>query len=170
MLAGRMKLKTFLGIAGAALVALLAGGYYACSTADTGPEEPIADDRPAETTPSPKPAEPQVARPKPVVAPPPAVDGPSERAADKAVMRFFGKDLGTKKRKDVTSGQPFKVNVYQDAGSATANRAKIDLDRDDKWDEKWTFKDGQISRKVSSADDESYDQEQVWKDGAWAAR
>jgi hypothetical protein len=99
------------------------------------------------------------------------VDGPSERPVDKAVMGWFGKDLGDSKRKDVTSGQPYKVNLYQDAGNSSVNRAKIDLDRDEKWDEKWTFKGSEISRKVSSADDDStYDQEFVWQGGAWVKR
>ena len=79
-----------------------------------------------------------------------------------------GKDIGGKKKKDVTKGQKCKINLYQDAGNSSVNRLKIDLDRDDKWDEKWTFKDdGSISRKVASKDDEQYDIEQAWSGSAW---
>jgi hypothetical protein len=50
------------------------------------------------------------------------------------------------------------------------NRAKIDLDRDDKWDEKWTFDGTNISRKVSPNDDEDYSQEYDWNGSEWVAR
>ncbi len=176
MLAGRIKLTTF--VAGAAALGLvaIAGGYVAC---DKGPEtvaqEPSAKtDSAAEPTPlmpkvAPRPSRPNIAQPaSPPVARQVAVDGPSERPVDRAMMSWVGKNLGSKKKKDVTSGSAFKINVYQDAGEASANRAKVDLDRDGKWDEKWTFKPGEISRKVSLSDDENYGVKQVWKNGAWA--
>ncbi len=175
MLAGRMKQKTFLSIVGAGAIAAITGGYFACNSGpqsettaaaptDESAEEPVA-------LKSPTPPEPVAAR-TPAVAPQPAAatNGPSERPADQAVMRFFNKNLGSKKRKDVSSGQPFKINVYQDAGESAANRAKIDLDRDGKWDEKWTFKGSEISRKVSTQDDDNYDKKYVWQKGAWVAR
>ena len=89
---------------------------------------------------------------------------------DKVVSRYLGRSLGSEKLKDVTKGQPYKVNVYQDAGEPGANRAKIDLDRDDLWDEKWTLKDGAVSRKVAPNDDENYSVEEDWQDGGWARR
>ena len=121
-------------------------------------------DKPTPESPSPKPAD------KPADKPAPAIDGPSERPVDVVVMGYRGKALGAKKKKDVTKGKPFKVNVYQDAGKSTVNRAKIDLDRDDKFDEKWTFDGDTISRKVSPNDDESYTEEYVWDGKAWAKR
>lgn len=80
----------------------------------------------------------------------------ADRAVDVDVLSWRGKNLGSDKLKDVTSGKPYKINVYQDAGSATANRAKIDLDRDDKWDEKITFDGAKVTREVAPADDEVY--------------
>ena len=190
MFAGRMKLKTFVGIA-AVLGLAGVGGAYALY--DSGPDEtydeptkvaqlPDSDTQPAgpnpqrprpnfRSPPSPHTPSPSMGDSTPTPSPQPAaVDGPSGSAAERAMMKWVGRDLGSKKRKDVTSGQPFKINVYQDAGESTANRAKVDLDRDDKWDEKWTFKPGEISRKVSTADDDNYDKKQVWKNGAWSAR
>ena len=82
-------------------------------------------------------------------------------------MGFVGQDIGASKRKDVTTGRAFKVNVYQDDGHSTVNRAKVDLDRDDKWDEKWTIDGASISRQVAPADDESYSVEQTWSGTAW---
>jgi hypothetical protein len=91
------------------------------------------------------------------------------RASDEAVMRYGGQDLGTSKKKDVSKGKPYKINVYQDDGNATANRAKVDLDRDDKWDEKWTFDGDSIQRKVAPADDENYTEVTLWTGTEWVA-
>jgi hypothetical protein len=89
------------------------------------------------------------------------------REVDKVVLSYVGKPIGADKLKDVTKGKPFKVNVYQDGGSPTANRAKVDLDRDDKWDEKFTFEDGTITRDVAPADDESYTEHLRWDGHGW---
>ncbi|HMV68423.1 MAG TPA: hypothetical protein PKA64_16360 [Myxococcota bacterium] len=94
---------------------------------------------------------------------PPAVGRP----VDADVLVWRGRDLGTDKRKDVTSGKPYKVNVYQDAGNATANRAKVDLDRDDKWDEKITFEADRVVREVAPADDEQYTETYTWDGSGW---
>jgi hypothetical protein len=65
--------------------------------------------------------------------------------------------------KDASRGNAFKVNLYQDEDKVSMNRAKVDLDRDDKWDEKWTFKPGEITRKVAPTDDENYTDNYLWK-------
>jgi hypothetical protein len=91
---------------------------------------------------------------------------PGQDPVDAALLSWIGKDLGTTKIKDVTKGKPFKINVYQDAGNASANRAKIDLDRDDKWDIKVTFEEPP-SRQVSPSDDENYSLTQTWSGQAW---
>ena len=99
-------------------------------------------------------------------APALAPDLPSMDPVDVALLKWVGKDLGTTKIKDTTKGQPFKINVYQDAGNPTANRAKIDLDRDDKWDIKVTFEEPP-SRQVAPNDDENYSQTQTWSGQGW---
>ena len=85
---------------------------------------------------------------------------------ERSLLRdWAGKDLGTKKKKDVSAGKPWKINLYQDAGHRTVSRAKVDLDRDtpdSKWDEKWTFADGVITRKRSTRDDDTYDIEETF--------
>lgn len=74
------------------------------------------------------------------------------------------------KIKDASKGRSFKINLYSDDGQRF-NRAKVDLDRDDKWDEQWTFKpDGAIEREVAPADDEDYSQRFVLEAGVrWQA-
>jgi hypothetical protein len=104
------------------------------------------------------------------VPPATATDLPTGRPVDAVVVRYLGQPLGSPKRKDVTSGKPYKVNVYQDDGEPVANRAKVDLDRDDRWDEKWTWDAGVISRQTAPGDDEVYTVTEVWQQGAWAKR
>ena len=92
------------------------------------------------------------------------------READRTVSSYVGKDLGSDKRKDVSAGKPYKINVYQDAGNPTANRAKLALDRDEKWDEKFTFDGTSVERQVAPADDENYTQAWRWDGSGWVAK
>ncbi len=82
------------------------------------------------------------------------------------LLDWAGTDLRSPKRKDVSEGKPYKINVYQDAGQRTVNRAKVDLDRDGPeatWDEKWTFgPDGAITRQRSTKDDGTYDVQETF--------
>lgn len=88
--------------------------------------------------------------------------------AQTSAMNWHQKSLPGKKAKDVAKGQPFKLNVYQDKGHHTVNRLKMDLDRDGKWDEKWTFhEDGKISKKVAPNDDENYNKVMIWSGSQW---
>ena len=162
MLAGRMKLNHFLLIVGAFAIAGIALLVWTCDTSSTTPqptaERPTTPERPVE-----KPA-----TPSPAAAPQPQVDGPAERDVDRAIMQWAGKNLGSDKIKDAVKNQSFKVNLYQDAGQSVMNRAKVDLDRDDKWDEKWTFEGSTITRQVAPNDDENYTETYLWRDKAWA--
>jgi len=75
-------------------------------------------------------------------------------------MLALVKGPAQEKVKDATKGKPYKINLYSDDG-ARFNRAKTDLNRNDKWDESWTFgADGSIERQVAPADDEKYTE--VW--------
>jgi len=115
--------------------------------------------------------------PAPVVEAPPPVPSPETSSApihvstgrpvDVALMKWVGRDLGSKKKKDITRGQPYKINLYQDDGNSVMNRAKVDLDRDERWDEKWTIDGQEITRKVAPADDEDYTQQLRWDGAAW---
>ncbi len=165
MLAGKVKLRTFLvgvsavvlivGCGGAGLV-FASGGLLFAARAD-GPSE--------------VPSAPPVVQ-DPVVAPlvVSEVGGYTPaRPVDVDLLAFAGKALGADKIKDATAGKPYKINVYQDSTDATASRAKIDLDRDEKWDEKITFKGGEISREVAPADDELYTEMTIWQGCEWVS-
>jgi len=193
MLAGNMKLKNFLLIAAVVGAAGIAGLYFACRGGDDSSDEQasrrydpprprskpsgppaIEPDRAADGLAS-RPMRPDTPAIDPAAADTPAVTPPAAgadtklRDVDRFLTAWAGKDLGTKKRKDVTKGRPYKVNLYQDEGVGSVNRAKVDLDRDDKWDEKWTFDGPNISRKVAPADDENYSQTSVWNGTEWVA-
>jgi len=164
-LAGNVKRSRFLMVALGALAFLGVGGAMALRSA---PQAEIA------VVPQPVVVPQPAAAPQPVVVPQPAVASePAEYAGlpdygKTLLSKWQGRDLGSSKAKDVSKGQRYKINVYQDAGHSTANRAKVDLDRDDKWDEKWTFEPaGGVTRKVAPGDDENYTVEQRWVDGAW---
>jgi hypothetical protein len=75
------------------------------------------------------------------------------------------------KIKDAFPKERFKVNVYRDGSSSTWTRLKLDLDRDEKDDEKWTLSAGQPDkRQVSTRDDEQYDREYRWRGGQWVEK
>lgn len=94
----------------------------------------------------------------------------SARAHDSDVLAYVGRDIGTDKLKDVSRGKTWKINVYQDSGSASANRAKVDLDRDDKWDEKWTFNSDGVEVQIDPNDSESYSVVRTWDGSSWSTR
>lgn len=74
------------------------------------------------------------------------------------------------KVKDAFSSQAWKVNLYKDAGQSKVNRLKIDLNRNNKWDEKWTITGDEVKRQVAPADDENYTLEYRLRAGAWVPK
>ncbi len=103
--------------------------------------------------------------PEAIGVPPPS----SERPVDNAVMSALNSPV-QEKIKDATGGTPFKVNLYSD-DRVRWNRVKIDLDRDEKWDEKWTIgADGMIDREVAPADDEVYSESYRRGGDGWVRR
>jgi hypothetical protein len=111
-------------------------------------------------------------------APEPAAPAPAAlasgatplRAIDQQVLARVSQDITGDKVKDAIPGTA-KVNLYKDAGQAKVNRLKIDLDRDEKWDEKWDFEveggEQKVKRHVAPADDEQYTEEYRLEGGAW---
>ncbi len=96
--------------------------------------------------------------------------GPSElRPVDELMLSLLSRPVQAK-IKDASKGRPFKINLYSDGGGRF-ERAKVDLDRDDRWDEKWTFAaDGAVSRQVAPADDENYSERFALEAGGrWVA-
>ena len=156
-LAGKMKQNHFFALLGLGAL-MVAVGVVKC--AQSGPSESERRRNYETQEPvTPPPVTPTASTPEALLHTPDAAELPSNSnlsAVEAEVMSWVGKSMNTPKRKDVSTGKPYKINIYQDEGSATINRAKVDIDRDDRWDEKWTFKEGEISRKVSPSDDETY--------------
>ena len=161
MLVERAKLKTFLAGVGGGLVLLCAG--VLAGRSPTAPPPPQAA-LPAPPAPSPPAAPPPVS-----AAHEPPRGGDGLREAERAAMAWRGKSLGRSKGTDVTSDAPYKITVVQDPGHATVNRLRIDLDRDDKWDEKWDFDGEGVRRQVAPGDDEQYTQTFAWSGNGWVA-
>ncbi len=181
MLAGRMKLTNFMFLAGLAGLGGLGALWFASvDDEDMGSKRAREPGSASTRVPGNKPVfdgpeEPEVIEAAPVqlpaldqvqVVPVPAPVHAGD-AVTLAVLSWQGKTASGGKLKDVTKGQPYKVNVYQDEGEATINRAKVDLDRDDKWDIKVTF-GVPPTRQIAPSDDEDYSVEEVWDGSRWA--
>ena len=172
-----MKFKTFrlivIGAFGVTGIGVLIGVSTCCKGEDKTPPKVEA----TAEKPKPEPT-PEKAAPKPTAAAkdvePPKGDGLALRPMDKEILdRLAGAAAGDKV-KDAFPGKPYKVNLYKENGATRFNRVKIDLDRDDKWDEKWSVEDdaGQevVKRQVAPNDDEKYTDEFRLKAGAWTPK
>jgi hypothetical protein len=154
-----MKLTHFL-----ALVAVIFGGAIvllvkACHKAAPPPKPVVV---------APKPPTPQPDTPREPTPPTPTTSQElAARPYDAEVLAWSKKTISGDKQKDVSKRKPYKINVYRESGHATVNRAKVDLDRDDKWDEKYTFDGSTITLEVAPADDEQYTKTYHWTGSAW---
>jgi hypothetical protein len=119
--------------------------------------------------------------PDPATAPAKAVEpkggsgaGLALRSFDEEILKRIATTATGDKVKDLFPGRPYKVNLYREGSSSTFDRVKIDLDRDDKWDEKWSIeREGGVEvvkRKVAPNDDENYSVEYRLRDGAWVEK
>lgn len=79
------------------------------------------------------------------------------RPFDEEIIKLFEQTPSGDKIKDATPNRPYKVNLYAEGGKYV--RAKVDLNRNNKWDEKWSFDDkgGEriYKRQVSPSDDDT---------------
>lgn len=79
------------------------------------------------------------------------------RPFDEEIIRLFEQTPSAGKVKDATPDRPYKVNLYAEGGKNI--RAKVDLNRNNKWDEKWSVeeKNGEriYKRQVSPSDDDT---------------
>ncbi|MFY9224055.1 MAG: hypothetical protein WAQ98_15400 [Blastocatellia bacterium] len=92
----------------------------------------------------------------------------SGRTIEQKILAQLGQPASGDKIKDAFPNESFKVNFYREASDKTWTRLKVDLNRNEKWDEKWDLADGQLKkRQVASKDDENYDQKFVWQNGKW---
>ncbi|MHC4829477.1 MAG: hypothetical protein ACYTFT_03845 [Planctomycetota bacterium] len=173
-----MKYKTFRNLAAVTVVSLIGGGLYLATREDDPPKlRHVPTPRHAPTprtglsgrtsTPPPTTASGLRATSPPIGA----LVAPGLRPIDKSILAFLQRPMSGAKVKDAFNTQPYKVNIYRDAGNVRANRLKIDLDRDERWDEKWTIEGpGQIKREVAPLDNETYTQTFHLTPAGWAVK
>ena len=162
MLAGRIKLKYFVGLVSLVGVAGIVLAVKGCKQDKPVPKPEDVVAKPTPPTPTPTPDPPPTPTPTPDSS-----DNLPARAWDAEVIAWKDKTVPAGKGKDVSKGKPYKINVYQDAGQAKANRAKVDRNRNDKWDEKYTFEEGKITLQIAPNDDEQYTQTYHWSGSSW---
>jgi len=113
----------------------------------------------------------QASAPQPTPAETKPAGGPVDlpaRAYDAEVIAWKDKSIASDKEKDVSKGKPYKINVYKDAGQTNVNRAKVDANRNDKWEDKYTFEPGKITLQRAPNDDEQYTETYHWTGSGWA--
>lgn len=87
------------------------------------------------------------------------------RPVDKEILARAGKP--GKPSDDATPGEPYRVALSAEQGSAKLNRVKLDLDRDGKWDETWWVELPIVRRSVSPKDNGDQSQRFRLVDGKW---
>jgi hypothetical protein len=96
------------------------------------------------------------------------------RDMDSRILARARQGMSGDKVKDAFKGEAWKVNLYSDSQNGTVERLKLDLNRNEKWEEKWTFeKDGadtKVKRQVAPADDENYSVEYRLLGGKWVRK
>ena len=163
MLAGRMKLTHFV-----AIVIGVGGLYWACNNEKKSPppQEQPAPHTVVEDHTSTPPAPPPV--PDAAAAAAASTEDLAPRPYDAEVLGWQGRTINGGKQKDVSRGRPYKINVYQDAGKSTVNRVKVDANRNEKWDDKYTFDGAKITLERAPDDDERYTQKYHWTGSGWS--
>jgi hypothetical protein len=168
-----MRFTTFRNLAVGAVI--LAGfgtvfGVATCCKKEQLSDTPVAK---KEEAPKPKPektSEPQAT----ATAEASNTDTVELRPMDQQILDLLAKEASTDKLKDAFPGKPFKANVYRDGGGTKFNRVKLDLNRNDKWDEKWSVEtEGgkeTIKRQVAPADDEKYTHDYRLIAGKWVLK
>ena len=95
----------------------------------------------------------------------PAAGGDRDTALAQYATRVLTERASGKKAKDITRGSGPKINLYDDDGDGKWDRGKVDTNRDDTWDQKWTVKGGVLERKIEASGEVS-----VFEDGAWVSK
>jgi hypothetical protein len=164
-----MRFKTFrtILIGGVAVAGI--GGLLAVSTCCKSEPKTDTAAKPTETA---KPT--ATPTPTPIPTPIPTLTQPSDepialRPEDQKIIDLFNKPATSDKLKDAVPGA-WKVNIYRENGAAKFNRAKIDLNKNEKWDEKWSMDGDVLKRQVAPYDDENYTIEYLLKDGKWVRK
>jgi hypothetical protein len=138
-----MKYTTFRNLAIVTGAILVGGAAYTCGH------------RSAEPRALPPPPISSAEAPPTAALPPPALPARPSASPDYRayLLETLGKPAKGDKIKDALHG-PAKVNVYAEKGRWA--RAKVDLNRNEKWEEKWRLDGTKIVRQVAPDDDENY--------------
>jgi hypothetical protein len=173
MLAGRMKLRNFVVLLFVVGVAGIGALVYACGKSDDKPKtddkKPVASgdsDKMPAPTPTEKPPEPPPTS-KPPTGNAESHDDLGPREHDAETIAWKDKSISSDKEKDVSKGKPYKISVYKDKGKDKVNRAKVDVNRNDKWDEKYSFDGEKVTLQRAPADDEKYTETYHWSGTGW---
>lgn len=153
-------------------VAALFGACWACNNHTSREEIKPADAPIARPLATPGPPSAPASAPAPPTRATPAQVA-TDRRVDQLIIDYLTTHANatTDKVKDAFPRESFKVNIYRDEGNATWNRLKVDLDRDEQDDEKWTLENGMpAKRQVSTRDDGNYDHEYRWQGGKWVEK
>jgi hypothetical protein len=167
-----MKLRNFGLIGVVVAIGAIGAGYFACKSSDSKKDDAaLAKTEPAKApAPTPPPTPTPTPPPTPAKTPPTAESGTDDlgkRPYDDEVVAWHTKPITGDHMKDVTKGKAYKLDLYKDAGSTNINRAKLDLNRNGKWDEKYTFKGDEITLQRAPADDEKYTETYHWTGTGW---
>lgn len=167
-----MKFKTFRAIAVTAVSVLVVGGVAAGVRAAGMNRARVPIEKAAPQATAVQPQAPAAQTP-PAQTPAEPVEG-ALRPMDRDILALLARPMSGDKIKDAFPSRSYKVNVYKDEGYASANRLKIDLDRDEQDDEKWTIEGSgsemTVKRQVSPRDDGNYPLEYRLLHGAWAKK
>jgi hypothetical protein len=148
------------------LLMIAAVGLMACSKKHDEPSKvvekvpPPTDIRPAIPPPTPMP-------PLDDAAAPQSASDLAARPYDADVLAWRGKTAPKGKIKDAAHGASYKLDLYQGAGKPTIDRAKVDANRNGKWDDKYTFDGDTITLERAPADDEHYTEKYHWNGSGW---
>ena len=135
-----------------------------------GKEAPAPDPKPEQVSTSAVPRETPIPGKIGAADASPTTNADGLRPVDQKIIGQLASPASGDKIKDAFSKESYKVNFYREASEQTWSRLKVDLNRNEKWDEKWDVANGQpVKRQVASKDDENYDQTFVWKNGKWNA-
>lgn len=163
-----MKYRTFVKLRAAAIAGAAAlVGWGGCRALDNDGRGDPAPPPPARSTDTPNPAAPAVGSADP------AATTDLHRAALEMLREPLerGVDDGKSVKWRAKRGrQVIELRCDRNKGAATWNRVKIDADGDKRFDELWEVGDGDIRRKVSPADDETYPLVFRREGDAWAPR
>jgi hypothetical protein len=171
-----MRYRTFRNIGIVVALGAFAGCGYACyaceQQADTEDNERAhlaAERQRIEDEAAARQAAETAAKAKAVTTSTPATTTQDPKlTVERFLLDTLGRTATGDKLNDAVPG-PIKVNVYAEHG--VWSRAKVDFDRDDKDDEKWSFKPGGVlQREVAPAHDEHFTEVYVRSGDAWIAK